>query len=172
MLPANPQLEYLRQRVSGASPLELILMLYQAAVENVDQAVEALRSGDILRRGQLTGKAIEIVSELRLSLRREVDPAYCDTLSGLYSYIQQQLLRAHAEKSESFFLEVSRLLKTLLEGWVGAMKNLEGARRPSSAPGEGPSEHRYGVVQPVRSSSGYSEEGPDEANSSTRSWRF
>lgn len=135
MLPASPQNEYLRQRVTTAAPMELILILYQTAVETVDQALAALRSGEILRRGQLVGKAVELISELRVSLRREVDPAYCDTLGGVYSYLQRQLVRANAEKSEACFQEVARLLKTLLDGWVGAMKNLDSGRDQS-----GPSE--------------------------------
>src|SRR3984893_15901820 len=120
----NPQGEYLAHRVTAASPLELIRILYEAAVQAVDQALEGLRSGDILLRGNSVTKAIEILSELRVSLRREVNPEYCDTLSGLYSYLQRQLIRAHAEKSESLFQEAARLLRTLLDGWTGAMENL------------------------------------------------
>ena len=55
--------------------MELIRILYQTAVETVDQALAALRSGDMLRRAHLVSKAVDILSELRLSLRREVDPA-------------------------------------------------------------------------------------------------
>lgn len=132
MAPWSPQKEYQRQRVTTASPMELIRMLYEAGVQTVDEALEAQRSGDILRRGRLVTKAVSVISELRLSLRREVDPAYCDTLSGLYSYLQRQLIRAYVEKSDACFQEVARLLRTLLEGWIGAMKNLDASRNPSA----------------------------------------
>jgi flagellar secretion chaperone FliS len=151
----NPHQEYLTQRVQSASPVELIRILYEAAVQSVDEAVRALQSGDILKRGRAITKTIEILSELRIALRYDVQPEYCSTLGGLYSYMQSQLIRAHSEQSESLLLEVSRLLQTLLDGWTGAIENLNsapqdpspalsvaaaavGARNPYSAEPEGP----------------------------------
>ncbi|HLK18973.1 MAG TPA: flagellar export chaperone FliS [Bryobacteraceae bacterium] len=120
----NHHQEYLKHRIQGASPVELIRILYEAAVQSMDVAVRALRSGDILKRGEAITKTIEILSELQVSLRYDVQPEYCKTLAGLYSYMQGQLIRAHSEQSENLLLEVSRLLQTLLEGWNGAMENL------------------------------------------------
>jgi flagellar secretion chaperone FliS len=125
----NQHQEYVRQRVQSASPVELIRILYEAAVQSVDEAVRALQSGDILKRGRAVTKTIEILSELRIALRYDVQPEYCRTLAGLYSYMQTQLIRAHSEQSESLLLEVSRLLKTLLDGWTGAMENLSDAEQ-------------------------------------------
>lgn len=165
MSPGSPQKEYLAQRVAAASPMELIRILYEAGVQAVDEALAALHSGDILRRGNSVTKAVEIISELRLSLRREVHPTYCDTLGELYSYMQRQLIRAHAEKSESLLQEVRRLLQTLLQGWIGAMENVN-ARPPEKIAAEAPSGES---VRPVSSSLPYE---PMETTSSKRSWQF
>jgi flagellar secretion chaperone FliS len=161
----NPQGEYLAHRVTAASPLELIRILYEAAVQAVDQALEGLRSGDILLRGNSVTKAIEILSELRVSLRREVNPEYCDTLSGLYSYLQRQLIRAHAEKSESLFQEAARLLRTLLDGWTGAMENL------NTGPDEGRTAEPDKAATGLSSSGPYSQD-PVEKKTPGRSWHF
>jgi len=94
-----------------------------------------------------------------------VDPAYCDTLGGLYSYLQRQLIRAHAEKSESLFQEVRRLLCTLLEGWIGAIENLSSSERQGlKADGETPE-----TVRRAGSSLPY---GTVETATSKRSWQF
>src|SRR5215472_4983058 len=114
---SSPQQEYVSHRVRTASPLDLIRILYESAVQSVDEALTALHSGEILKRGAAVTKAIEVLSELRASLRFDVQQEYCNTLAGLYTYMQQQLIRAHAEKSESLLAEVSRLLHTLLDGW-------------------------------------------------------
>jgi flagellar protein FliS len=129
----NQHQEYVRQRVQSASPVELIRILYEAAVQSVDEAIRALQSGDILKRGRSVTKTIEILSELRIALRYDVQPEYCRTLAGLYSYMQTQLIRAHSEQSESLLLEVSRLLKTLLDGWTGAMENLSAEQEAHEA---------------------------------------
>ena len=120
MTPREARKEYLLQRILTASPVELVRILHEAAAEAIADAQLALRSGDILQRGQAITKAVEIIAELRLSLRRDVSPQYCDMLAGLYGYLQRQLIRAHAEQSESILQEVSQLLQTLLEGWVAA----------------------------------------------------
>lgn len=124
MTPTKPHQEYISSRVASATPMELTRMLYEGAVKSVQEAVLAHRGGDILARGNAVTRAVEILGELRFSLRRDVAPQYCDTLSGLYGYLQNRLIQAHAEKSESMLQEVAGLIQTLLEGWLGAMRNL------------------------------------------------
>jgi flagellar protein FliS len=124
MTPTNPRKEYISNRVAAATPVELTRMLFEGAVQAVEEAVTAHRCGDILARGNAVTRAVEILGELRFSLRRDVAPQYCDTLSGLYGYLQSRLIQAHAEKSESMLQEVVRLIQTLLDGWIGAMQNL------------------------------------------------
>ncbi|HEX6895786.1 MAG TPA: flagellar export chaperone FliS [Bryobacteraceae bacterium] len=123
----NRQKEYLRHRVESASPAQLVCMLYETAIQSTEEALDALRSGDILKRGQAVNRATEVLFELQGSLRHDVQKEYSDNLASLYSYLQRQLSRAHAEKSEELFQEVSRLLQTLLEGWQGAVQNLASA---------------------------------------------
>lgn len=134
MTPTDAHKEYLASRVAAATPVELTRMLYEGAVQAVDEAIVAHRAGDILARGNAVTKAVQILGELRFSLRRDVAPQYCDTLSGLYGYLQNRLIQAHAERSESMLQEASRLIQTLLDGWIGAMKNLGGV--PASLPQE------------------------------------
>src|SRR5271156_4640702 len=125
MTPSDPHKEYISSRVAAATPMELTRMLYEGAVQAVREAQTAHRAGDILARGNAVTKAVEILGELRFSLRRDVAPQYCDTLSGLYGYLQNRLIQAHAEKSESMLQEVGGLIQNLLEGWIGAMRNLD-----------------------------------------------
>src|ERR1700733_5000780 len=135
MTPTNPQQEYVANRVAAATPVELTRMLFEGAVQAVQEAVTAHRAGDILARGNAVTKAVQILGELRFSLRREVNPQYCDTLGGLYGYLQRRLIQAHAEKSESMLREVQALIQTLLDGWMGAIDNLSGQEKtePDSA---------------------------------------
>jgi flagellar protein FliS len=133
MMPAmKRQHEYITQRVQSASPIELIRILYEAALQAVDEALRALRSGDISSRGRAVNKTIEILGELQSSLRHDVNQEYSTTLAGLYSYMQGQLIRAHSEQSEDLFQEAARLLQTLLEGWTGAQEKLaSGQEQPA-----------------------------------------
>ena len=169
MAPSKPHQEYISSRVASATPVELTRMLYEGAVQAVREAVTAHRGGDILARGNAVTKAVEILGELRFSLRREVAPQYCDTLSGLYGYLQNRLIQAHAEKSESMLQEVAGLIQTLLEGWIGAMHNLSAldsavARDPEIGfPGERPEAAASAASNP------YSSKAAEPQN---RSWQF
>lgn len=118
----NRQNEYLLTRVRSASPMELVGILYETAIQSTEEALASLRSDDILSRGRAVNKAVEIIFELQRSLRHDVQPQYSQNLAGLYSYMQSRLAEAHARKSEVMFEEVSRLLRTLQEGWSGAME--------------------------------------------------
>ena len=100
MTSTQRQKEYLAIRIAAASPMELVRILYEGAVQAVHDAIRALHSGDILARGEAINKAIEILAELRLSLRLDVQEQYSNTLAELYSYMQHQLIRAHAEYAE------------------------------------------------------------------------
>jgi flagellar protein FliS len=162
-------------RVAAASPVELTRMLFEGAVQAVQEAVTAHRAGDILARGNAVTRAVEILGELRFSLRRDVAPQYCDTLSGLYGYLQNRLIQAHAEKSESMLQEVVRLIQTLLEGWIGAMDNLNAleaavARNTELASQRGEPAASEPVAPELSVSNPYSSKPAAEPQ--PRSWQF
>ena len=140
-------------------------MLYEGGAQAVRDAIAAHQRGDILARGNCVTRAVEILGELRFSLRRDVAPQYCDTLSGLYGYLQTRLIQAHAQKSESMLEEALHLIETLLEGWIGAMENL-------SALASGVDANRGPAA--VSASSLYDSAVPAEPLAQTvpRSWEF
>jgi|ERR1051326_558021 flagellar protein FliS len=111
---------YMAERVLAASPLELIRMLYEGAMSAVDLAIEMLHANEIMARGRAITKAVDILGELRASLRE--GPEFSATVAELYAYMQNRLLEAHSRKSEEPLQEVSRLLKCLYEGWLGVMR--------------------------------------------------
>ena len=159
----NPQKEYLSQRVETASPVELIRLLYDAATQKLEEALAALYAGDILKRGRAITRTVEILAELQMSLRCDINPKYTNTLSGLYSYMQQRLIRAHAEQSEALLQEVARLLATLREGWLGAMQNLS-----SSEAGAAPQQLQ--AETPSAADANPYSSGPVSAPQPARSW--
>jgi flagellar secretion chaperone FliS len=172
MTPSNPHKEYIASRVAAATPVELTRMLYEGALQAAQEAVTAHRAGDILARGNAVTRALEILGELRFSLRRDVAPQYCDTLSGLYGYLQNRLIQAHAEKSESMLQEVAKLIQTLLDGWIGAMHNLESLGAAVAHDAEAPTAEPAAVSASNPYSSPYSSSTTPAAESQNRSWQF
>jgi flagellar protein FliS len=164
MTPSDIRKEYISSRVSAATPMELTRMLYEGAIQSVQEAIAAHRLGDMIARGNAVTKTVEILGELRFALRREVNPQYCDTLAGLYGYLQRRLIQAHAEKSESMLREVQALIQTLLDGWMGAIENVEGKQNEPEKTAESAS-----ATSGVSASNPYS---PEPGTSQNRSWQF
>ncbi len=75
----NAQDAYLEQRVLSADPLELVRLLYQAAIAAVRDARRALSAGEIAARSRSISKACGIVLELN---GRSTTPKAVRSVSG------------------------------------------------------------------------------------------
>src|SRR5689334_1560034 len=90
-------------------------MLYEFALENVHAACVYTRAGDPMSRGRAVNKALDALIELSSSCDSNV--GLTTELRELYGYMQSKLIEGHMEQSEQKLLEVSVLLRTMLEGW-------------------------------------------------------
>jgi flagellar protein FliS len=140
-MPSNAQDVYLESRVLSADPLELVQLLYQGALDAVENARQRLRQGDIAARSRQIAKAGAILTELACSLDPAAGGEFSRTLLELYDYMQRRLLEANIAQSEPILAEVSRLLATLLEGWLNcrstAYDRADATAQPAEAATEG-----------------------------------
>jgi flagellar secretion chaperone FliS len=128
------QRDYLKSRVLSAQPAELVEMLYQIAIQSLQKAIGYLKSGDALARAGEISRAQEAVNELMTALDHSVGASFTQTLASLYAYIQQQILKGHAGKSEEALERAINLLTTLQEGWSGVCTELAKANQPAAPP--------------------------------------
>ena len=124
------QRDYLESRVLSAQPAELVEMLYQIAIQSLKKAIGHLKSDDALARAGEISRAQEAVNELMTALDHSVGASFTQTLASLYAYIQQQILKGHAGKSEEALQRAINLLTTLQEGWSGVCTELAKANQP------------------------------------------
>jgi flagellar secretion chaperone FliS len=103
--------------VLGASPMELVRMLYRGAIQSVGVARRALANGQIRERSAAITKAAAILQELTVSLDREAGGEVADNLAELYTYMHKRLGDANIEQADAPLAEVERLMTTLLEAW-------------------------------------------------------
>jgi flagellar secretion chaperone FliS len=108
---------YTDNMLVGASPMRLIVALYQGAVDAVGQAKRCYSVGDIMGRGVAITKASSILSELISSLDMEKGGEISANLKKLYGYMLGRILMAHAQQKLEPMTEVEGLLMQLLEAW-------------------------------------------------------
>ena len=115
---------YLEERILSADPLELIQMLYRAALTAVADARRHLAERQILARAQSISKACNVLVELNTSLDFERGGDISVHLSQLYGYMYRRLVEANLQQTDGPLAEVSGLLSTLVDGWAGVKAGL------------------------------------------------
>lgn len=122
--------EYLESQVLTADPLELVRLLYRAALEATRSAREHLAAGRIAERSRRISKAHAIITQLSVSLDHARGGALSRRLAELYDYMQRRLMEANLRQKAEPLAEVEGLLQTLLEGW----EDLGQPAEPSTVP--------------------------------------
>jgi len=126
---------YKQQQITTATPGQILIMLYEAAIVNVKKASAAIDTGNLAEKGKYIGKTHDIINELATSLNFEVGGEIAKELERLYNFIVTQLLDANVKNSKEPLVSVQKTLETLLEGWKGAVVQYNkeaaaGAKKP------------------------------------------
>jgi flagellar protein FliS len=118
MYPAMRGAEVYRQtQVQSRTPLELVVMLYDGALRFMGVAEEAIRRNDIQARRVALSKTLAIISELQSTLNMQDGGEIAKSLDGLYRWSNVRLLDAALLNQVEPIDEVSRVFRTLREGW-------------------------------------------------------
>jgi flagellar protein FliS len=118
-------------KVDGASPHELVAMLFEGFMEAVAQARGAMREKRCEVKGAAIGRAVRIVEEgLRGGLDMRAGPLARD-LDDLYSYLAMRLTLANLRNDEAALEECQRLMRPLHEAWLAIAEEAEAASRRS-----------------------------------------
>jgi flagellar secretion chaperone FliS len=113
---------YFEDRVLGASPTELVHLLYQGAIGAVQDARHHLADRKIAERSKAISKACAILTELSRSLDHKAGGELATRLAALYDYMRRKLADANFRQIDAPLGEVLSLLVTLSEGWAGISK--------------------------------------------------
>lgn len=108
----------LEMKVLAASPVEIIVLLYEGAIAALQQAEQAVDSGDVARKINRMNKALDIVDGLAAALNHEQGGEISANLAGLYDYMKVRLSMANLKNDKAMMAEVRGLLTDLLGAWV------------------------------------------------------
>jgi len=109
---------YLERMVLDADPLELVRMLYERALDCIEEARRHLAAGRIPERSKAVVQAIEVISELQGALRDDAAPQLSRRLRELYDYVQFCLTEANFQQKEEPLKRAIVVLSSLLEAWT------------------------------------------------------
>ncbi len=113
----NPYSQYKQTAILTANRGQLLLMLYEAAIQNVKKATLSIDKNDRVAKGMAIGKVHDILNELVNTLDFKVGGDIAKDLERLYNFMIEQLIQANAENSKEKLASVQKLLENLLDGW-------------------------------------------------------
>jgi flagellar protein FliS len=105
--------------VEGKNSHELILMLYDGAIDNLVKAKGCMQRKDFAAKGETMGKAINILSGLQSFLDMDKGGDVSKNLDAIYDYCVRRLYEATKNNDETMMDEVIGLIREIREGWVG-----------------------------------------------------
>jgi flagellar secretion chaperone FliS len=114
--------QYKRTSVTTASPPQVLLMLYEAAIRHIKRAIECIEKKDLAGKGAAIGKTHDIINELSTSLNFEVGGAIAKDLERLYVFMTEELVRANIENDPKRLETILKLVTTLYDGWKVAVE--------------------------------------------------
>lgn len=116
----------LEDRVYGASPAGLTLILMERAVESIRTILVSIRENDARCRAREVTLLLDILSELTMSLKND-NSEETKKRRSIYASLQEMLVKAHVAASAETFATVEIALVHLLEGWKAVCRLLETA---------------------------------------------
>jgi flagellar protein FliS len=109
--------QYLQTQVRSSTPLELVVMLYDAALRASATAADAMIRRDIPTRRTALSRTMAIVGELQSTLDMDKGGAIAVELDRLYSWMMSQLVDATVRQDAKPIQDVHKTLAILRDGW-------------------------------------------------------
>ena len=117
---------YKRKQIESASPVELIILLYDGAIDFLNRAENLYEPGNaecIEPFHKYLLACQNIITELTVALDMENGGEVAQKLFQLYEYINYSLVDINVTKRIEGIEEIRSLLQTLREGWVKLAEN-------------------------------------------------
>ena len=123
--------EYRKNAVNGASPLQLVVMLYDGALRFMEAGKHAMAAKDIPKQNESLLRAQRIVFELMACLDMEQGGEISTNLMALYTYVVNELVDANVADKPDGIDRCIRVMSDLRETWVqlAASRRCDGEQR-------------------------------------------
>jgi flagellar protein FliS len=111
---------YRRTEAQSASPIQLVVMLYDGALQSLSDARTAQTTGDMPRRAHALRRVAAILAECQSTLDLEHGGAVATELDRLYSYMSTRLIDVTVKKDPTAIDELHKLMTPLRQAWAEA----------------------------------------------------
>ena len=100
-----------------ASPHQLMLMLFDGAIEALSFNIRAIQQNNLEERSKQNTRAITIINGMRECLDIQAGGELADNLYALYQYMAQELFRANFKNDTDTIKNIQTMLKDIRGSW-------------------------------------------------------
>jgi flagellar secretion chaperone FliS len=113
----NPRFSYREAAIQGASPVRLVVLLYEQAIEDLRRALAAHGHRDIEVRTNEIKHALLVISHLQSSLDKHRGGKVAVNLDRFYNQMRAGLLEAQSRQSAAALEKYLSQLVQVREAW-------------------------------------------------------
>ncbi|MGA2960135.1 MAG: flagellar export chaperone FliS [Candidatus Korobacteraceae bacterium] len=136
MNPQNAQSVYREIDIQGATPLQLVVALYDAVLQDIRGAIAAQKHNDIEERTAQVKHCLLALGQLQGRLDFERGGEVAQNLDRFYSTVRGKLLEASMKASADTFAAIADMVMTVRSAWnEAATEQLRQQRRTSEPAG-------------------------------------
>lgn len=110
--------QYRKNAVNTASPLQLVIMLYDGCLRFMAQARQAMLDKDIYVQNENCQKAQNILTELLSTLDMDRGGEVAQNLTALYNYTYDRLIEANINDDPTALDQATKVMSELRASWV------------------------------------------------------
>jgi flagellar protein FliS len=130
MNPFNAKSVYRETEIQGATPLQLVVALYDAILQDLRAAMAAQKHNDIEERTKQVNHCLLTVAQLQGRLDFERGGEVAQNLDRFYSLVRGKLLEASIKASADAFAAIADMVATVRSAWnEAATEQLKQQRR-------------------------------------------
>jgi len=100
-----------------ASPHQLMLMLFDGAIEAMSFTIGAIQNENFELRSKQNTRSITIINGMRECLDMEMGGELAGNLDSLYQYMTQELFRASFKNDADTIQNIQTMLKDIRGSW-------------------------------------------------------
>jgi flagellar protein FliS len=119
---------YQQQALVGATGVELVVALYDAAIRFLYRAMQCVEEDDVRGRRIAVNKVIDIFMYLQARLRPDVGANVAASLADFYAAMFTMTLEASHIASKEQFEEVIACVRNVRDAWVIVARDPEAGR--------------------------------------------
>ena len=117
MIIMTTEMSYRKTAIAGASPIGLMIVLFDTLVGDLRRAASALRKNDIEARCKELNHAALVVGQLESWIDLKSGGEAAESLSRFYAYLRAKMLEASIEKAAAILDQQIEMILHVRSAW-------------------------------------------------------